>query len=66
MLKLAALSELRDKPAGTIRITAGEHGALAVVWPSLAKLLPEDIVTERYDAGVRLGEQVGFALREGG
>jgi len=71
--ELAALSELRDKPAGTIRITTGEHPAEAVLWPALEKLLPEypdihvevivdygltDIVAERYDAGVRLGEQV--------
>lgn len=71
--ELAALSELREKPAGTIRITAGEHAAKAVLWPALAKLLPDypdinveiivdygltDIVAERYDAGVRLGEDV--------
>jgi DNA-binding transcriptional LysR family regulator len=71
--ELAALSELRDKPAGTIRVTAGEHSANAVLWPAIAKLLPDhpdikveiivdqgltDIVAERYDAGVRLGEQV--------
>lgn len=71
--EVAALSELRDKPAGTMRITAGEHAANAVLWPALAKILPNypdikveitvdygltDIVTERYDAGVRLGEQV--------
>lgn len=71
--ELAALSELRDKPAGTIRITAGEHAAETVLWPTLARLLPDypdvtveivvdygltDIVAERYDAGVRLGEQV--------
>ena len=70
---LAGLSELREKPAGTIRITAGEHAAVAVLWPSMAKLLSDypdihveivvdygltDIVAERYDAGVRLGEQV--------
>ena len=70
---LAALGELREKPAGTIRITAGEHAAGAILWPALAKLLPDypdikveitvdyaltDIVAERYDAGVRLGEQV--------
>jgi DNA-binding transcriptional LysR family regulator len=70
---LSALSELRDKPAGTIRITAGEHAAESVLWPALAKLLPAypeikvelivdygltDIVAERYDAGVRIGEQV--------
>jgi DNA-binding transcriptional LysR family regulator len=70
---IAALSELRHKPAGTIRITAGEHAVETVLWPRLAKLLHEypdikveividygltDIVAERYDAGVRLGEQV--------
>jgi DNA-binding transcriptional LysR family regulator len=70
---LASLNELRDKPAGTIRITAGEHPALTVLQPALAKILPHypdikveiivdygltDIVTEGYDAGVRLGEQV--------
>jgi DNA-binding transcriptional LysR family regulator len=71
--ELAALTELREKPAGTIRITVGEHAAEAVIWPVLARLLPRypdikveliidygltDIVAERYDAGVRLGEQV--------
>src|SRR5579871_362233 len=38
--ELAALSALRDKPAGTIRITTGEHAAQAILWPALAKLLP--------------------------
>lgn len=71
--ELSALTELRDKPAGTIRITTGEHAAEAVLWPALAGLLPRypdikvelivdhgltDIVAQRYDAGVRLGEQV--------
>jgi DNA-binding transcriptional LysR family regulator len=71
--ELSALTELREKPAGTIRITTGEHAAEAILWPALAKLLPRypdikvelmidygltDIVAERYDAGVRLGEQV--------
>ena len=71
--ELAGLSDLRDKPGGTIRITAGEHAADAVLWPALKKMLPgypdiqvevivdyglTDIVAERYDAGVRLGEQV--------
>jgi DNA-binding transcriptional LysR family regulator len=70
---LAALSELRDKPAGTIRITSVEHAAKTIIWPALIELLPEypdisveisldyglvDIVAERFDAGVRLGEQV--------
>ena len=72
--ELDALSEFRDKPAGTIRITTGEHAADTILWPALAKLLPKfpdiavelnielaltDIVAERYDAGVRFGEQVG-------
>jgi DNA-binding transcriptional LysR family regulator len=71
--ELAALTELREKPAGTIRITTGEHAAEAILWPVLAEFLPRypdikvelivddgltDIVAERYDAGVRLGEQV--------
>jgi len=70
---LAAIGEFREKPSGTIRITAGEHAAEAVLWPALEKLLPDypditveidvtntltDIVAGRYDAGVRLGEQV--------
>src|SRR6476661_4619355 len=37
--ELTALSELREKPAGTIRITTGEHPACAILWPALAKLL---------------------------
>ena len=72
-VELEALSELRDKPAGTIRITTGEHAAETILWPKLAKLLPHypdikveisidygltDIVAERFDAGVRFGEQV--------
>jgi DNA-binding transcriptional LysR family regulator len=71
--ELAGLSEFREKPAGTIRITTGEHAARAVLWPALQRLLPDypdikvevvidygltDIVAERYDAGIRLGEQV--------
>jgi DNA-binding transcriptional LysR family regulator len=71
--ELAALNELREKPAGNIRITAGEHAAEAILWPAVARLLPEypdvnveividqgltDIVAGRFDAGVRLGEQV--------
>jgi DNA-binding transcriptional LysR family regulator len=71
--ELEGLSELRDKPAGTIRITAGEHAAYTVLSPALVKLLPKypdikvevsvdygftDIAAERYDAGVRTGEQV--------
>jgi DNA-binding transcriptional LysR family regulator len=71
--ELAALSELREKPAGTIRITATENAADSVLVPKLAPLLREypdikveimidygltDIVAERFDAGVRSGEQV--------
>jgi DNA-binding transcriptional LysR family regulator len=71
--RLAALGELREKPAGTVRITTGEHAARTVLWPVLERLLPAypditvelsidfglvDIVAERFDAGVRLGEQV--------
>lgn len=71
--ELAALSDLRDKPAGTIRITAGEHSAETVLWPAMVRILADypdikievtidygltDIVSERFDAGIRLGEQV--------
>jgi len=70
---LATLSELREKPAGTIRITTSEHAAHQVLWPALERLLPlypdvhvemnieggfTDIVEQRYDAGVRLGESI--------
>lgn len=70
---LAALSEMRERPAGTIRINAVEHAADTVLYPVLRELLPlypeikveivcdyglVDIVAERYDAGVRLGEHV--------
>jgi DNA-binding transcriptional LysR family regulator len=72
-LELASLSELREKPAGMVRITTSEHAANGVLWPVLEKLLPDypdihvelsidsgltDIVAERFDAGVRLGEAV--------
>lgn len=71
--ELAAVRDLREKPAGTIRITAMEYAADAILLPKLAKLMREhpdikveiiidygltDIVAERYDAGVRSGEQV--------
>jgi DNA-binding transcriptional LysR family regulator len=71
--ELARLSELRDTPAGTIRITTGDHAAETILWPALEKLLPDypdiqveisvnlgfvDIVEERFDAGVRMGETV--------
>lgn len=71
--RLAALTALREKPSGTIRINTSEHAAETVLWPRLARFLPDypdikveltvehgftDIVAGRYDAGVRLGEQV--------
>src|SRR6266550_1173685 len=71
--ELAAVSELREKPAGTIRITATEFAIDTVLLPKLAPLLREysdikvemivdygltDIVAQQYDAGVRSGEQV--------
>jgi DNA-binding transcriptional LysR family regulator len=70
-LELASLGELRTRPAGTIRITTSEHAATTVLWPALQGLLKEypdinvelsidsgltDIVADRFDAGVRLGE----------
>ena len=72
-VELAALNELRDKPSGTIRITATEYATTAILLPKLAKLLrsyPDikveiindysltDIVAQRFDAGVRDGEQI--------
>src|SRR5438309_3705056 len=75
--ELAAITELREKPAGTIRITATEYAADAILLPKLAKLLRKypdikveiiidygltDIVAQRYDAGVRSGEQVASPL----
>ncbi|MDB5824336.1 MAG: DNA-binding transcriptional regulator, LysR family [Herminiimonas sp.] len=71
--ELASLSEQRDKPAGTIRISSHDHAVRTILWPKLSKLLPAypalkvefsihygliDIVAERFDAGVRVGDQV--------
>lgn len=71
--ELSSLTELRAKPAGQIRITAVEHAADTILWPVVRKLLTRypdikveisadygltDIVAQRFDAGVRLGEQV--------
>jgi len=71
--ELGLLSEFRDKPAGKLRITAGEHAAITILQPVLAQLLLDnpdlnievivdyglvDIVAEGYDAGIRFGEQV--------
>jgi DNA-binding transcriptional LysR family regulator len=71
--EISALSALRDKPAGTVRITTVEHAGETIIWPATAGLMREypdinveiindyglvDIVADRFDAGVRLGEQV--------
>lgn len=71
--EVAAVKELRDKPVGTIRITSAEHAANSVLWPKLSQAMRDypdiqveittdytmsDIVSQRYDAGVRLGNQV--------
>lgn len=68
-----SLSELKERPSGTIRINSSEYAAETLLWPKLAEFLPHypdvkveiwadymlaDIVAERFDAGVRLGEQV--------
>lgn len=68
-----SLSDFREKPSGTIRINSSEYAAETLLWPRLAEFLPyypdvkveiwadyspTDIVAERFDAGVRLGEQV--------
>src|SRR5260370_31412479 len=81
--ELAALSELREKPAGTIRITATDYAIETILWPKITKLLRQypdikieliidygmtDIVAERCDAGVGVGEQVAkdmIAVRVG-
>jgi DNA-binding transcriptional LysR family regulator len=70
---IAALSGLKDKPSGTVRITADQHAAEDVLWPALDKFLPKfpdikveividygltDIVAEQYDAGIRIGEVI--------
>lgn len=72
-LELTALRDTRDRPAGNIRLTAGEHAMDTVLWPRIKPFMqtyPDinievtvdngltDIVDERFDAGVRLGEQV--------
>ena len=71
--ELTALRDTRDRPAGNIRLTAGEHAMSAVLWPVLKPFMAQypdinvevtvddgltDIVDGRFDAGVRLGEQV--------
>jgi DNA-binding transcriptional LysR family regulator len=71
--ELAALTELRDKPAGSIRISATDYGARMILMPALAKILPKypdinvevsinygliDIVAAQFDAAIRLGDMV--------
>lgn len=69
--ELSMISELSDKPSGTVRITTSDHAARTILWPALERFLPNypdvhvelsidsslsDIVADRFDAGVRLGE----------
>ncbi|MBM2767810.1 LysR family transcriptional regulator [Burkholderia anthina] len=71
--ELSALAELRDKPAGTVRINATDYVIRTLLWPKLSPMLRDyrdlkvefvtdyglsDIVAERFDIGVRLGDQV--------
>lgn len=71
--QLSALSEMRERPAGAVRITTSQHAADTILFPALERLLPDypdvsvelsvdtglrDIVADRFDAGVRLGEQI--------
>jgi DNA-binding transcriptional LysR family regulator len=71
--ELAQLTTLRDKPAGTVRITAHDHAIRTVLWPRLVPLMHEypdvrieigvdyeltDIAAQRFDAGVRSGDLV--------
>lgn len=75
--ELVELTELRDRPAGTIRITAEDYAIDKVLWPKLRKVLRDfpdiklelvvdygltDIVAERFDAGVRLGEIISQGM----
>jgi DNA-binding transcriptional LysR family regulator len=75
--ELQAVVDLRDKPAGTIRLTCTENAAMSVLWPVLARFLPlypdikveividyglTDIVAARFDAGVRTGETVASGM----
>jgi len=75
--ELASVTSMREKPAGTIRITTADHAANTILIPKLGRVIPKypdvkveivvdygltDIVTSRYDAGVRLGEQVARGM----
>jgi DNA-binding transcriptional LysR family regulator len=72
-VELAALGELRERPAGNVRITSTEYAAEAILMPALAKILPNypdikvevifdygltNIIAQQYDAGIRPGEMV--------
>jgi DNA-binding transcriptional LysR family regulator len=71
--RLSALSALRERPSGTVRVTTSRHAAETILWPVISRLLRDypdvtielsidsalaDIVSDRFDAGVRLGEQI--------
>ncbi len=71
--ELESVREQREKPSGTVRITTAEHAANSIIWHKLAKILPQypditvevtvdfartDIAAERFDAGVRLGDEL--------
>lgn len=71
--RLAAIAAMRDRPSGTIRLTSSRHAADTILWPAISRLLRQypdlnveisidsqltDIVSDRFDAGVRLGEQI--------
>ena len=75
--ELLAFEELRDKPTGTVRITASDFAAKTILWPKLSKFQPKypdikievaiepgltDIVAERFDAGVRFGDQIAEGM----
>lgn len=70
---IGEITRMRERPAGNIRITASEHAARSLLWPALTRILPlypdihvevsinngfVDIVEERFDAGIRLGEAI--------
>ena len=71
--RLAALSAMRERPSGTVRITSSRHAAETILWPAVSALIREfpevtveisvdshltDIIGDRFDAGIRLGEQI--------
>jgi DNA-binding transcriptional LysR family regulator len=75
--ELSRLSELSERPSGTIRLTTSDHAARTILWPALERLLPRypdihvelsidsgltDIVSDRFDAGVRLGEALAKGM----